>query len=94
MKIKLNLKNILKKVILIIVGIYLVITFIKQQKKINSYDSNIDYLSTKIEEAQDNKAELTAIRSNINSPEYIEEVAREKLNMYKPNEKVYIDIGS
>ncbi len=94
MKIKLNLKNILKKVILIIVGIYLVITFIKQQKKINSYDSNIDYLSTKIEQAQDNKAELTAIRDNINSPEYIEEVAREKLNMYKPNEKVYIDIGS
>lgn len=94
MKIKLNLKNILKKVILIIVGIYLVITFIKQQKKINSYDSNIDYLSTKIEEAQDNKAELTAVRDNINSPEYIEEVAREKLNMYKPNEKVYIDIGS
>ncbi len=94
MKIKLNLKNILKKVILIIVGIYLVITFIKQQKKINSYNSNIDYLSTKIEEAQDNKAELTAVRDNINSPEYIEEVAREKLNMYKPNEKVYIDIGS
>ncbi len=94
MKIKLSLKNILKKVILIIVGIYLVITFIKQQKKINSYDSNIDYLSTKIEQAQDNKAELTAIRDNINSPEYIEEVAREKLNMYKPNEKVYIDIGS
>ncbi len=94
MKIKLNLKNILKKVILIIVGIYLVITFIKQQKKINSYNSNIDYLSTKIEEAQDNKAELTAVRENINSPEYIEEIAREKLNMYKPNEKVYIDIGS
>lgn len=94
MKIKLNLKSILKKVILIIVGIYLVITFIKQQKKINSYNSNIDYLSTKIEEQQDNKAELTAIKENVNSPEYIEEVAREKLNMYKPNEKVYIDIGS
>ena len=93
MKIKLSLKNILKKVILIIVGIYLVITFIKQQKKINSYDSNIDYLSTKIEQAQDNKAELTAIRDNINSPEYIEEVAREKLDMYLPNERVYIDIS-
>ena len=94
MKMKLNLKKILKKVILIIVGIYLVITFIKQQKKINSYNSNIDYLSSKIEEAQDNKSELTTIRDNINSPEYIEELAREKLNMYKPNEKVYIDIGS
>ena len=25
--------------------------------------------------------------------EYIEEIAREKLGMYLPNEKVYIDIG-
>ncbi len=94
MKMKLNLKSILTKLILIIVGIYLVITFVKQQKKINSYDSNIDYFLSKIEDEEDNKAELTAIRDNINSPEYIEEVAREKLNMYKPNEKVYIDIGS
>ena len=94
MKMKLNLKSILKKSILIIVGIYLVITFVKQQKKINSYDSNIDYLSSKIDEAEEHKVELTSIRENVNSPEYIEEVAREKLNMYKPNEKVYIDIGN
>lgn len=94
MKMKLNLKSILKKLILIIVGIYLVITFGKQQKKINAYDSNIDYLSSKIDEAEEHKEELTAIRENVNSPEYIEEIAREKLNMYKPNEKVYIDIGN
>ena len=31
--------------------------------------------------------------TNINSKEYIEEVAREKLDMYLPNEKVYIDIS-
>ena len=92
MKMKLNLKSILKKIILIIVGIYLVITFVKQQKKINSYDSNIDYLSSKIDEAEEHKVELTTIRENVNSLEYIEEIAREKLNMYKPNEKVYIDI--
>ena len=33
------------------------------------------------------------MKENINSPEYIEEIAREKLNMYLPNERVYIDIG-
>ena len=28
-----------------------------------------------------------------NSNEYIEQIAREKLDMYLPNERVYIDIG-
>lgn len=94
MKIKFNLKSILIKLALIIVSIYLVGTFIKQQKKISSYESNIDYLSTKIVEQKERKEELNAVKDNINSPEYIEQVAREKLNMYMPNEKVYIDIGS
>ena len=32
-------------------------------------------------------------KENVNSTEYIEEVAREKLDMYLPNERVYIDIS-
>ena len=94
MKMKLNLKSILTKLILIIVGIYLVITFVKQQKKINSYDSNIDYFLSKIEEQIEYKESLVSLKENASSLEYIEKIAREKLNMYKPNEKVYIDIGS
>jgi cell division protein FtsB len=34
---------------------------------------------------------LTTTKDNIDSPEYIEEIAREKLDMYFPNETVYID---
>lgn len=94
MKKKINLKKILSKLILIIIGIYVVMTFISQQEKLNSYDSNIDYLSTTIKEKTEYKEELVAKKDNINSPEYIESMAREKLNMYMPNEKVYIDIGS
>ena len=36
---------------------------------------------------------LFETKANINSKEYIEEVARGKLDMYLPNEKVYIDIS-
>lgn len=39
------------------------------------------------------KEKLLETKSNINSKEYIEQVAREKLDMYLPNEKVYIDIS-
>ena len=33
------------------------------------------------------------MKTNINSLEYIEKIAREKLDMYLPNEKVYIDVA-
>ena len=39
------------------------------------------------------KKELQKTKENVNSTEYIEEVAREKLVMYLPNERVYIDIS-
>ena len=32
---------------------------------------------------------LMAMKDNINSPEYIEQIAREKLDMYLPNERIY-----
>ena len=44
-------------------------------------------------EEEKKKSNYLKQRANINSKEYIEEVAREKLDMYLPNEKVYIDIN-
>ena len=43
--------------------------------------------------AEEKKEKLLETKSNINSKEYIAQVAREKLDMYYPNEKVYIDKG-
>ena len=43
--------------------------------------------------AKDTNSELQKTKENVNSTEYIEEVAREKLDMYLPNERVYIDIS-
>ena len=46
-----------------------------------------------IEKAQEENQKLNETKNNINSNEYIEQIAREKLDMYLPNERVYIDIG-
>ena len=37
--------------------------------------------------------ELVSTKDNVNSKEFIEQMAREKLDMYLPNERVYIDIS-
>ena len=35
--------------------------------------------------------QLKEIKENVSSKEYIEEAAREKLDMYLPNERVYVN---
>lgn len=77
--------------ILIIVTVYAVFTFVNQQSKLNSYNKDISYYKTQIEELETKKEELLAIQANVNSEDYIEEVARKNLDMYLPNEIVYVD---
>lgn len=79
--------------ILILLVVYVVFTTVKQQAKINSYNKDISYYTSQKEDLLDKKEELLAIQENVNSEEYIEEVAREKLDMYYPNETVYIDVS-
>ncbi len=77
--------------ILISVIIYSIFTFINQQIKLNSYSKDISYYNSQIEKLKEKKEELLVDQENVNSEEYIEKVAREKLDMYLPNETVFID---
>jgi cell division protein FtsL len=82
-----------KKICWAIIGIifiYTLISFIGQEKKLSKYNSQAEYYNTQIESLEEEKAELLQEQENVDSPEYIEEQAREKLDMYYPNERVYI----
>ena len=94
-RLKMNIYKINKimNLILIIFIVYAIFTFINQQSKLNSYTQDISYYSTQIEELKEKKEELINTQENVNSKEYIESVARERLDMYLPNETVYIDIS-
>ena len=87
-----KINKLIKKFFLVIVILYVSITFINQQKAINAYNNQQASLKEKIQEQEEYNQTLLATKQNISSPEYIEELAREKLDMYLPNEKVYIDI--
>lgn len=91
---KLNYKKLLKKVIIVICIFYFGITVYNQQKILNRYKSDIASTKKEIAEGTEYKESLVVLKENASSLEYIEKIAREKLNMYKPNEKVYIDIGN
>ena len=84
--------KLLKRLLIFAFIIYFVYTLIMQQKTLNSYSSEEAKYNNKIEVAQEEQNELQSMKDNINSDEYIEQIAREKLGMYYPNEKVYIDV--
>lgn len=89
-----RLKKVLEKLIIFLIFIYFIVSFIGQQKVLNEYKKDTEGLLAKKSEVTTYKESLIATKENINSKDFIEQMAREKLNMYMPNEKVYIDIGN
>ncbi len=86
-----NIKRFIKWLIVIALVIYSSVTFINQQKILNTYATNKEEVESNLQEAKKEQEELGKIKENINSKEYIEEAAREELDMYLPNERVYVD---
>lgn len=91
MKKLLKSKKIYKKLLFIAVFAYVLYIFVGQQRTLNAYKNTNAYYAEQINKQLAYQESLIEKRDNINSKEYIEEVAREKLDMYLPNERVYID---
>lgn len=95
---KVHMKNkklmlVLKRIGIVAIAIYVIYTFFAQQQTLNAYKADEERYQQQIAEEEEKNEELNQTKSNINSKEYIEEIARDKLDMYLPNEKVYIDIS-
>ena len=86
-------KKLCKNLLFVGIGIYVVGIFVSQQQTLNRYKKEVKEYDVQIQEAEARKESLLEMKENVNSPEYIEKIAREKLGMYLPNERVYIDIG-
>lgn len=86
-------RKLLRNILIIAIAIYVVFVFVNQQQTLNEYSKNTEELNQQIAEEKANNEELNQKKDDVNSLDFIEEMAREKLDMYYPNEKVYIDQG-
>ncbi len=86
-------KKILRNLFIIAIIIYVVFVLVNQQKTLNEYSKNAEELNEEIASEQETNDKLNEQKDNVDSLEFIEEMAREKLDMYYPNERVYIDQG-
>ena len=78
------------RVLIAIILIYTIIICISQSQKLRYYNNQKNYYASQIEDLNEEKQDLEAEQEAVNSSEYIEKQAREKLDMYYPNERVYI----
>lgn len=77
---------------LCIVAYFLYLMF-QQEKVLSKQRSEIGKIEARIEEQKGIKSELQNQKEKVNSDEYVEKIAREKLGMVKPGEKIYIDMN-
>lgn len=85
--------KIYKRLLILGVGIYVVFTLVSQQKTLNQYTANSKELQAQIDEQKEYKEQLAKKKDDVTSLDYVEQTAREKLDMYYPNERVYLDRG-
>lgn len=85
--------NFYKKLLFAGILVYVVCILLNQQTTLGTYKNREEYYEQQIRNEQNENEQLSALKENVDSKEYIEEIAREKLEMYLPNERVYIDIG-
>ena len=79
----------------VIIGffVYFAYVFIDQQKVLYAKEIEMDNIQAKIEEEMKLNEELKKQKEMLGSDEYVEKIAREKLGMVKPGERIFVDIN-
>lgn len=75
------------------VGISLTCGFVDQIIKTNQYSKEIVQLNQQLKDIDTEIKELKSEKKKLNQDEYIQDIARNRLKMVKPNEIIYIDIN-
>lgn len=84
-------KKIVYAAVVTAVALYFVSTVVSQQISLSKQNKQIEELENKISEAQKESEDLKNQVDNLNNPEYIEKVARERLGLIRPNERIFVD---
>ena len=92
-RVKINIKRMAVCAAVFLFIVYFICAVIGQQVRLNRKNDEIAALNENIEAASRETERLNKELENVNDPEYLERMAREKLGMVTPNERVYIDLS-
>ncbi len=88
---KVNIKKMAIAAAVAVVAVYFIYVLIWQQVTINNKNNEIEGLRMQVDSASEESERLKQEVENLNDPEYLERVARERLGLVRPNERVFVD---
>lgn len=89
---KINIKSITTFIICLFIIPYFIVTLINQKMMINERREVIKKYENRISDAKLEQQTLNEELNNVHSDEYLEKLAREKLGLVKPNDRVFVDV--
>ena len=81
--------GLLVKIALLILLAYLIITLVNVRQQIGDAHAAIETLTEQVNDQTQANTELSNAIENRNDPSYLEEVARERLGLVAPNDRVF-----
>ena len=90
---KLKKAGIITKLLLAVVIVYAVYSIVTVRADISAAREELTALTEEVEDAQRENARLEYEIEHSDDPETIEQIAREKLGLVRPGEKIFYDIG-
>lgn len=81
--------GLLVKIALLILLAYLIITLVNVRQQIGDAHAAIETLTEQVNDQTQANTELSNAIENRNDPSYLEDVARERLELVAPNDRVF-----
>ena len=81
--------GLLVKIALLILLAYLIITLVNLRQQIGDAHAAIETLTEQVNDQTQANTELSNAIENRNDPSYLEDVARERLGLVAPNDRVF-----
>lgn len=89
---KLNLRKFFGFLTLLVLLLYVCCTFVHQKISLEQRYAIVEDYESQISEAKLEQDMLKKELEKVNSDEYLEKLAREKLGLIKPNDRVFVDV--
>lgn len=83
-----------KILLLVIICGAMIVRGIMQQPEIIENKNEIANLNEEIEYEKIRQSEVEEMRDSVDTDEYIERIARDKLGMIKENERIFVDVST
>ena len=85
--------SLLVKLVILILGVYATVTLVRLRSQINEKDAEVKGLTSSIASTQQENDRLQSSIDALDTPEGLEQVARDQLGMVSEGEIVFEDVG-